>query len=162
MTSTDSFPALVARSSSTPAMRMWSSSSSTDRSRPSKECRPHVCSSASFTSHTSRSVSCRERRIWHSSNIQLKLMECILYILQFLNAIFPWLFDKQNHLITERTEDNWIFSTKTSVLIPLVWAYLFFKMDQTYKCMYECMMIWIPLGSYFCCDGCYNQFNSGR
>jgi hypothetical protein len=51
-------------------------SSSTNRFHPSKECRLCACSSASFTSHTSRSISYRERRIWCSSNIRLKLMEC--------------------------------------------------------------------------------------
>jgi hypothetical protein len=42
-----------------------------------KECRSRVCSSASFTFRTFRSISYRERMIWRSSNILLKLMECL-------------------------------------------------------------------------------------
>jgi hypothetical protein len=36
-----------------------------------------VCSSASIASRTSRSVSCRQRRIWRSSNVWLRLVSCL-------------------------------------------------------------------------------------
>jgi hypothetical protein len=69
--------ASTACSSWTSATRTRSSTSSIDRSCPLKECRMCAYSSASFASRTSKSISCRERRIWHSSNIHLKLMECL-------------------------------------------------------------------------------------
>jgi hypothetical protein len=74
-TSIDSFLASAVHSLSILAMHAQISSSSADRSHSWKECRPHACSFASFASRTSRSVSYRERRIWHSSNIWLKLIE---------------------------------------------------------------------------------------
>jgi hypothetical protein len=77
MTNVDSFLATVARSSSTTATRVRRSSSSADRSCMSNECWPHGYSSASFTSCTSMSISYREMRIWHSSNIWLILLECL-------------------------------------------------------------------------------------
>jgi hypothetical protein len=77
MTNVNNFLASVAHLFSTPATRTRSSSSSTDRSHPSKESRHRAYSSANFTSRNSSSISYRERRIWHNFNIHLKLMECL-------------------------------------------------------------------------------------
>jgi hypothetical protein len=52
-------------------------SSSADRSRSLGGCRPRYCSSTSISSHTFRSISCRKRRIWHSSNLRLRLVSCL-------------------------------------------------------------------------------------
>jgi hypothetical protein len=46
-----------------PSTHAQISSSSVDRSHPSKGCRPHACSSTSMAFYTSRSISCRQRRI---------------------------------------------------------------------------------------------------
>jgi hypothetical protein len=56
------------------SMHAQSPSNSIDRSRLSEECRLRDCSSASIASCTSKSISYRKRRIWHSSNIRLRLM----------------------------------------------------------------------------------------
>jgi hypothetical protein len=75
LTDHDSFVASVARSPSIPTTRSQSSSSSANRSRPSKEYRPHAYSSTKFSSRLSRSVSYKERRIQCSSKIRSKLKE---------------------------------------------------------------------------------------
>jgi hypothetical protein len=62
-TSYDSHPAVTVRSPLLLFTRVWVLSSSADRSHPSGGCRPHSCSSVSIASHTSMSVSCRQRRI---------------------------------------------------------------------------------------------------
>jgi hypothetical protein len=75
-TSGDSYLASVARSSlilSTCARVM---SSSDDKSRPKMGRKPCSSFSASITSHTSRSIYCRQRRILCSSNIRLSLVSC--------------------------------------------------------------------------------------
>jgi hypothetical protein len=54
-----------------PTSCTWASSSSTDRSRPSEGHRPHASSFSSITSCTTRSITYRQRRICHSSNIRL-------------------------------------------------------------------------------------------
>jgi hypothetical protein len=70
MMSYDNCITSVACSSVTPSMSAWALSSSADKSCPSEECRPRYSSSASIASGTSRSISYRLRRIWHSSNVQ--------------------------------------------------------------------------------------------
>jgi hypothetical protein len=52
----------------------WVMSSSADRYRPSGGCMLLSSSSTNITSHTSKSVSYRKRRIWSSSNIRLRSM----------------------------------------------------------------------------------------
>jgi hypothetical protein len=69
--------ASIPRSTRVLEISMTNSSSSADRSHLSKDCRSHTYTSASFASHTPRSVSYGERRILHSSNVRLKLIECL-------------------------------------------------------------------------------------
>jgi hypothetical protein len=77
MTNCDSCPTSAARSTSILTTGARISPNSADRSRLSKGCRMFACSSTSIASCTSRSVSYRQRRIWHSSNIWLRLMRCL-------------------------------------------------------------------------------------
>jgi hypothetical protein len=77
MSNYDNSPASMVRSSSTLDMHAQSSSSSTNRSCPSKECRSRACYSTSIASRISMFISCRERRVYHSSNVRLKLIECL-------------------------------------------------------------------------------------
>jgi hypothetical protein len=71
-TSCDSHLTSAAHSPSILSMHVLILSSSADRSHPSGGCRPRSCSSTSIASHTSRFVSCRQRRIWHSFKVQLR------------------------------------------------------------------------------------------
>jgi hypothetical protein len=71
MTNYDSCHLSVAQSSLIPTSCTWASSSSTDRSRPSEGHRPHASSFSSITSCTTRSITYRQRRICHSSNVRL-------------------------------------------------------------------------------------------
>jgi hypothetical protein len=74
MTNCDSCRALAARSPSIPSTRAGISFSSTEKPHPLKGCRSCPCSSTSIISCTSMSVSCRQRTIWRSSNVQLRSM----------------------------------------------------------------------------------------
>jgi hypothetical protein len=77
VTNRDSCPASVACSTSALSMHTQSPSSSANRSHPLEGCRLCACSSANIASCTFRSVSYKQRRICHSSNIRLRLMECL-------------------------------------------------------------------------------------
>jgi hypothetical protein len=70
MTCHDSHSGSMARSLSILSRRAWALSSSADRSCLSGGCRPRSSSSTSIASRTSRSVSCRQRRVWHSSSVR--------------------------------------------------------------------------------------------
>jgi hypothetical protein len=67
----------IPRSTRVLEISITNSSSSADRSRLLKDCRSHTYTSASFASRTPRSISYGERRIWHSSNVRQKLIECL-------------------------------------------------------------------------------------
>jgi hypothetical protein len=71
-TSYDSCLASMSRSPLTLSACVRVLSSSTDRSCPSGGCRPCSCSFASIASCTSWFVSCRQRRIWHSSSARFR------------------------------------------------------------------------------------------
>jgi hypothetical protein len=68
-------------------------SSSTDSCRPSGGCRLHSSSSASIASRTTRSISCRFRRIWHSSSARPR---SVSYLDQELEAR---IWEKKSHWI---------------------------------------------------------------
>jgi hypothetical protein len=74
MTNCDSYLASTVHSTSILTIGARISPSSATRSHLSKGCRMCACSSTSIASCTSRSISYRQRRIWHSSNIWLMLM----------------------------------------------------------------------------------------
>jgi hypothetical protein len=76
-TSCDSHPTSTACSPLIPSMRTRISSNSTVRSCPSGGRRPRACSSTNIASCTSRSVSCKQRRIWHSASVQLRSVSCL-------------------------------------------------------------------------------------
>jgi hypothetical protein len=76
-TSCNSRLASVARSLLILSMCAWILSSSADRFCLSGGCMPYSCSSTSIASHTSRSVSCRQRKIWRSSNVRLRSVSCL-------------------------------------------------------------------------------------
>jgi hypothetical protein len=77
MTSCDSHLASAACSSLILSMHARVVSSPNDKSRPLVGCRLHSCSSASIASHTSRSISYRQRRILHSSNVRVRSVSCL-------------------------------------------------------------------------------------
>jgi hypothetical protein len=77
MTSCDSRSASVACSLLILSTCAWALSSFADRSYPSVGCRPHSSSSASITPRTSKSISFRQKWIWHSSNVRLRSVSCL-------------------------------------------------------------------------------------
>jgi hypothetical protein len=77
MTCYDSRPASVARSPLILSTHTQVWSSSVDRSRLLGGCKPRSWSSASIASLTSMSLSYMQRRIWHSSNVRLRLVSCL-------------------------------------------------------------------------------------
>jgi hypothetical protein len=68
-TSCDSHSASALHSPLILSTLTWVKSSSADRSRPMVGCRVRSSSYSSITPRTSKSVSFRQRRIWHSSNV---------------------------------------------------------------------------------------------
>jgi hypothetical protein len=74
MTYRDSRLASMARSSAILLTDAWGLSSSVDRSYSLGGYRPCSSSIASFTSRTSRSISCRPRRATHSSSVRLRAL----------------------------------------------------------------------------------------
>jgi hypothetical protein len=77
MTYHDSRSASATRSPLISFTRAKALSSSTDRSRPLEGYRSRSSSPYSITSRTSRSFSYSQRRIWHSSSVQPRLVSCL-------------------------------------------------------------------------------------
>jgi hypothetical protein len=77
MTYYNSCSASAARSPSIRSTRVRALSSSTDQSHPSVGCRPCSSSFANIASHTSRSISCWRKRIWHSSSVRSRSVSCL-------------------------------------------------------------------------------------
>jgi hypothetical protein len=73
----DSCSALAARSPLTLSTSTRALSNSADRSHPSVGCKSRSSSSNSIASGTSRSISCRQRKIGCSSNVRPSLVSCL-------------------------------------------------------------------------------------
>jgi hypothetical protein len=81
------------------SMRAWAWLSSADRTRLSGGCRPWSDPFASNTSCTSMSISCRQRRVCHSSSIRPRSVSCLDWELE----VHAWV-EKSRWMASARTQ----------------------------------------------------------